>query len=442
MQAIRVGIAGLGTVGCAVVQVLLANRDEITRRLGRPIQVTHAVVNDINKPRSCDLNQIKISGDINSLINNSDIDIVVELIGGEDVAKNLILAAIANNKPVVSANKALLAKHGELIFEAARKSNTLLAFEAAVCGGIPIIKSLREGLAANQIQWLAGIVNGTSNFILTEMEKKNCSFEQALSTAQRLGFAEVEPALDIEGEDASHKLTLLASMAFGMPLQYDEIYVEGIAQITQQDIQNAKTLGFKIKPLAIAKSNSDGVELRVHSTLIPENCLIAKVDGVNNAVLVHADMVGSTLYCGAGAGGGATASAVIADIIEVGRALQSGQSEYVPHLAFLADSLNKLPIKKIENIESAYYLRLMVEDKPGILAEITRILSQFGISIESLLQKADSVNIKKMPVVIVTHPVLEKNINLALQSLQTVNGIDEKILRIRIELLDSSIDSL
>ena len=437
MKPVNIGILGLGTVGGGTVNVLQRNADEITRRAGRGIQVTMASVRTMDKPRICDTSSITLTTDPFEIVNQPDIDVVVELIGGDTLALDLVLQAIANGKHVVTANKALIAVHGNEIFSAAQKMGVTVAFEAAVAGGIPIIKAVREGLAGNRVQWLAGIINGTSNFILTEMRDKGRSFDDVLAEAQQLGYAEADPTFDIEGIDAAHKLTILASIAFGIPLQFDKAYTEGMRSLTTQDVSDAADLGFRIKHLGIARRTESGVELRVHPTLIPEKRLIANVDGVMNAILVDGDAVGPTLYYGAGAGADPTASAVVADLVDVVRALTTDPENRVPHLAFQADALDDTAILPIENVTSAWFIRLQALDKPNVLAGVTKILGDNGISIEAIVQKVPHQHGATVPIVILTHEVVEKAMNQALQAIASMAEIEDDITRIRVEYLNS-----
>ena len=355
MEPVKIGLLGLGTVGGGTVNVLARNREEIARRAGRAIEVVHASVRDLGKPRICSLEGIKLTDQPMAVVDDREVTIVVELIGGTDVARELTLHAIDQGKHVVTANKALIALHGNEIFEAARSQGVMVAFEAAVAGGVPIIKAIREGLSGNRIEWIAGIINGTSNFILSEMRDKGQRFDEALAQAQRLGYAEADPSFDVEGIDAAHKLAILAAIAFGKPLAFDKVYTEGIAEVTQEDLQHAEQLGYRIKHLGIARRTGEGVELRVHPTLIPERCLIANVNGVMNAVLVKADAVGLTLYYGAGAGAEPTASAVVADLVDVVRALTTDPENRVPHLAFQPAAISHPPMPSIDDAETAYY---------------------------------------------------------------------------------------
>ncbi|MGD8784937.1 MAG: homoserine dehydrogenase [Thioalkalispiraceae bacterium] len=435
MKPVQVGLLGLGTVGGGTVNVLKRNAEEIARRAGRGIEITHAAARDINKKRICDTDGIQMTVDPFEVVSNPYIDIVVELIGGDSLALELVMQAIDNGKHVVTANKALIAKHGNEIFAAAQKKGVMVAFEAAVAGGIPIIKAIREGLSGNQIQWLAGIINGTGNFILTEMRDKGRDFADVLKEAQELGYAEADPTFDVEGIDAAHKLTILASIAFGIPLQFDKVYTEGITKITRDDVVFAEELGYRIKHLGITKRTAKGIELRVHPTLIPERRLIANVDGVMNAVLVQGDAVGPTLYYGAGAGDEPTASAVVADLVDVVRALTSDPENRVPHLAFQADSLSDTPILEMEDVATAYYLRMYASDKPGVLAEVTKILGDHEISIEAIIQKEPEGESQQACVIMLTHRVLEKNMNDAIEKIEALAAIQDKVTRIRMETL-------
>ena len=437
MEAVKVGLLGLGTVGGGTVNVLQRNAEEISRRAGRGITISHASARDINKPRICSTDGIQLTENPIDVVTDPEVAIVVELIGGDTLARELVLKAIANGKHVVTANKALIAKHGNEIFSAAQKKGVMVAFEAAVAGGIPIIKALREGLAGNRIEWLAGIINGTGNFILTEMRDKQRDFASVLAEAQRLGYAESDPTFDVEGIDAAHKLTILASIAFGIPLQFDKAYTEGISEITREDVDYASELGFTIKHLGVSRHTDKGIELRVHPTLIPKRRLIANVDGVMNAVLVKGDAVGATLYYGAGAGADPTASAVVADIIDVVRVLTSDPENRVPHLAFQPESLSDTPILPIEEIETSYYLRISASDQTGVLANITAILADNAISIDSMLQKEHASNEDSATIIIITHNTIEKNMNAALDKIHALEVISDDVIRIRLEHLDA-----
>jgi len=436
LKPVNVGLLGLGTVGGGTYNVLKRNSVEISRRAGREIQVTHAAVKALNEV-NIDTTGTKLTTDPFEVVNDPDVDIVAELIGGYEPARELVLTAISNGKHVVTANKALIALHGNEIFAAAQEKGVVVAFEAAVAGGIPIIKAIREGLSANQIKWAAGIINGTGNFILTEMKDKSRDFADVLKEAQSLGYAEADPTFDVEGIDAAHKLTIIASIAFGIPLQFDKTYTEGIAKITPEDVINADELGYCIKHLGITRKTEQGIELRVHPTLIPKRQLIANVDGVMNAVLIEADAVGSTLYYGAGAGAEPTASAVVADIVDEVRTLTSSPENRVPHLAFQNKSLADLTILPIDAIETAYYLRLQADDKPGVLADVTKILGEQEISIEAILQKEPLTDSDDATVIMLTHRVIEKNMNEAIKKIECLDSIKNKVVRIRLESLDS-----
>lgn len=436
MKPVNVGLLGLGTVGGGTFNVLSRNAEEITRRAGRGIRITHAAAREYDAGSLPGIGDISVTDDAFSVVDNPDIDIVIELIGGYEPARELVLKAIANGKHVVTANKALIAMHGNEIFAAAQEQGVMVAFEAAVAGGIPIIKAIREGLAANQIQWLAGIINGTGNFILTEMRDKGRDFDDVLKEAQALGYAEADPTFDIEGIDAAHKLTILASLAFGIPLQFDKVYTEGISRITREDVNYAGELGYRIKHLGYTRRTAGGIEMRVHPTLIPERRLIANVDGVMNAVLVNADAVGPTLYYGAGAGVEPTASAVVADVVDVVRVLTADPENRVPHLAFQPDSLTDTPVLAMEDISTAYYLRMQVSDKPGVMADITRILGDADISIEAILQKEPAAGAERASVILLTHVVRERAMNRAISQIEALDSIDGSVTRIRLEHLN------
>ncbi|MGZ8165431.1 MAG: homoserine dehydrogenase [Methylobacter sp.] len=435
MKPVKVGVLGLGTVGGGTVNVLKRNAAEIARRAGREIIITHASTRDLSRERICSTEGIVLTEDPLAIINDPEIDIIVELIGGDTLAKELVLKAIANNKHVVTANKALIALHGNEIFAKASAQGVIVAFEAAVAGGIPIIKAIREGLSGNQIQWVAGIINGTGNFILTEMRDKGRDFSDVLAEAQALGYAEADPTFDVEGIDAGHKLTILASIAFGIPLQFDKVFTEGITQITRVDVEYAEQLGYRIKHLGIARKTPEGIELRVHPTLIPERRLIANVNGVMNAVLVKGDAVGATLYYGAGAGADPTASAVVADVIDVVRALTSDPENRVPHLAFQADSLADIPVLSSDRFKTSYYLRLNAEDKPGVLADVTKILAAHHISIEAIIQKEPLENETTVPIIMLTQITPEKEMNAAIAEIEALKTVAGKVNRIRLETL-------
>ncbi len=436
MNPVNVGLLGLGTVGGGTFNVLNRNAAEIVRRAGRGIQITHAAAREYDPERLPGIESITVSSDAFAVVDDPAVDIVVELIGGYEPARELVLKAIANGKHVVTANKALIALHGNEIFAAAQDKGVMVAFEAAVAGGIPIIKAIREGLAANQIEWLTGIINGTGNFILTEMRDKGRDFNDVLKEAQQLGYAEADPTFDIEGIDAAHKLTILASIAFGIPLQFDKVYTEGIGHITREDVAYAEEFGYRIKHLGFTRRAADGIELRVHPTLIPERRLIANVDGVMNAVLVKADAVGPTLYYGAGAGSEPTASAVVADIIDVVRTLTADPENRVPHLAFQPQALSDVPILAMDDVETAYYLRLLATDKPGVLSDVTRILGDAGISIEAILQKEPAAGAAEVPIIMLTHTVRERQMNAAIGQIESLGSIHGAVTRIRLEHLD------
>ena len=435
MKPVKVGVLGLGTVGGGAVNVLKRNAAEIARRAGREIIITRASAKDLSKARICDTQGIILSTDPMDIINDPEIEIVLELIGGAGIVKEWVLKALENGKHVVTANKSLIALHGNEIFAKASEKGLIVAFEAAVAGGIPIIKAIREGLSGNQIEWLAGIINGTGNFILTEMRDKGRDFYDVLAEAQALGYAEADPTFDVEGIDAGHKLTILASIAFGIPLQFDKVYTEGITQITRLDVEYAEQLGYRIKHLGIARKTTEGIELRVHPTLIPERRLIANVNGVMNAVLVKGDAVGATLYYGAGAGAEPTASAVVADVIDVVRALTSDPENRVPHLAFQADALDDIPVLSSESFKTAYYLRLNAEDKPGVLADVTRILADHNISIDAIIQKEPLRDETAIPIILLTQVTLEKEMNAAIAKIEALTTVTGKVNRIRLETL-------
>lgn len=436
MEPVKIGLLGLGTVGGGTVSVLTRNANEIARRAGRGIRITHAAAKDYNPDLIQGLDQVdKISDDAFAVVDDPDVEIIIELIGGYSPARELVMKAIENGKHVVTANKALIALHGNEIFAAAQAKGVTVAFEAGVAGGIPIIKAVREGLAANQIEWIAGIINGTGNYILTEMRDKGRDFEDVLKEAQALGYAEADPTFDVEGIDAAHKLTILGSIAFGMPLQFDKTYTEGIAKIEQQDVLYAGELGYRIKHLGITRKTDAGIEQRVHPTLIPERRLIANVDGVMNAVLVMSDAVGPTLYYGAGAGSEPTASAVVADVVDVVRALTTDPENRVPHLAFQPDALSDINILAMEETETAYYLRMHAIDKPGVLADVTKILGDSGISIEAILQKEPAAGASYVPIIFLTQRIKEKNMNDAIAKIEQLDAIDGEVMRIRMETL-------
>lgn len=429
---LRVGLLGLGTVGQGVIRVLQRNADEITRRVGRPVVVTQASARDTSKAREVSLEGITIVSDPMEIAARADVDVVVELIGGTTFARELVLAAIARGKPVVTANKALLALEGNAVFGAAREKGVLVGFEAAVAGGIPVIKAIREGLAGNRIEALAGIINGTCNYILTQMTERGQAFADALADAQRLGYAEADPTFDVEGIDAAHKLTILASIAFGMPLNFDAVAVEGITKVTPQDIKIAQALGYRIKHLGIAKRTDSGAELRVHATLIPEDKLIAKVDGVLNTVLLQGDAVGQMGLYGRGAGGDATASAVVADLVDVARSIGAEARHLVPALAFQPDAVRELPVLPLAQVASAHYLRINVADEPGVLKAITAILAELDISIEAILQKEPRGG-EDATVAVITSVIPESRFNEAVARVRGLPFVREDVSRFRVE---------
>ncbi len=434
MKPINVGLLGLGTVGGGTLTVLRRNATEITRRAGREIRVIRAAVRNLDKAKLL-AGDLPLSTNPFDVVDDPEIDIVVELIGGLEPARELVMQAIANGKHVVTANKHLVAKHGNEIFAAAQAKGVMVAFEAAVAGGIPIIKALREGLTANRIEWLAGIINGTSNFILTEMRDKGAAFEDVLKQAQELGYAEADPTFDIEGIDAAHKLTILSAIAFGIPMQFDRAYTEGISKLTREDVQYAEELGYRIKLLGIARRAENGIELRVHPTLIPERRLIANVDGAMNAVLVKGDAVGPTLYYGAGAGAEPTASAVVADLVDVTRLHTADPHHRVPHLAFQPDQLSDTPILPMDEVRTAYYLRLRAFDRPGVLADITRILADSHISIDAMVQKEPAEGEEQVNIILLTHITVEKNVNAAIAKIEALDAVAGPVMRIRLEEL-------
>jgi homoserine dehydrogenase len=431
-----VGLLGLGTVGGGTLKVLTNNAEEIARRAGRGIQISHAAAKDYDPELVRGIEGLEVGDDAFAVVENPEVEIVIELIGGYSPARELVLKAIENGKHVVTANKALIALHGNEIFAAAQEKGVTVAFEAAVAGGIPIIKAVREGLAANHIEWIAGIINGTGNFILTEMRDKGRDFADVLKEAQELGYAEADPTFDVEGIDAAHKLTILASIAYGIPLQFDKTYTEGITKIERQDVEYAAQFGYRIKHLGITRKTEKGIELRVHPTMIPERRLIANVDGVMNAVLVKGDAVGPTLYYGAGAGSDPTASAVVADVVDVVRALTTDPENRVPHLAFQPGELVDLPILPMDEVETAFYLRMQVEDKPGVVAQIAGILADSGISIEAIQQKEPAEGESTVPLVMLTQRVLEKQLDQSIVGIEQLSSVAGQVMRIRVERLD------
>ena len=435
MKPINVGLLGIGTVGGGTWTVLSRNAAEITRRAGRPIRIVKVADKNLDLARQVTGGGCGLTDDAFEVVRDPQIDIVIELIGGTGIAKQLVLEAIANGKHVVTANKALLAVHGNEIFAAARDKGVMVAFEAAVAGGIPIIKAVREGLTANRIQWIAGIINGTTNFILSEMRDKGLAFDVVLKEAQRLGYAEADPTFDIEGVDAAHKITILSALAFGIPMQFDKAHIEGISKLDADDIKYAEQLGYRIKLLGITKRKPEGIELRVHPTLIPARRLIANVEGAMNAVLVQADAVGSTLYYGKGAGAEPTASAVIADLVDVTRMDTADPDNRVPHLAFQPDAVQDTPILPLAEIESAYYLRLRVVDKPGVLADITRILADQQISIDAMIQREPGEGESQTDIIMLTHVCREKQADAAIARIRALPVVTRDVIRLRMEEL-------
>ncbi len=435
MKQLNVGILGLGTVGGGTYTVLTRNADEISRRTGVDIKVVQVADKNLERAKELTGGSVDITDDAFALVSNPLVDVVVELIGGYGIAKELVLKAIANKKHVVTANKALIALHGNEIFAAAKKMGVMVAFEAAVAGGIPIIKALREGLGANRIEWLAGIINGTTNFILTEMRAKGLGYQDVIGEAQRLGYAEADPTFDVEGIDAAHKLAIMSAMAFGTPMKFEEAYTEGITQLEQVDIKYAEELGYNVKLLGITKRTDKGIELRVHPTLIPEKRLVANVDGAMNAVIVQSDAVGPTLYYGAGAGAEPTASAVVADLMDVARLMDATEAQRIPALAFQADQVQDLPILSIEEVESAYYLRLRATDEAGVMAAVTKILGDRSISIDAMIQKEPEAGESEADIVILTHETIEKNMNAAILEIEAIPAIAGKLIKIRMETL-------
>ncbi|WP_297572254.1 homoserine dehydrogenase [uncultured Deefgea sp.] len=436
MKAINVGLCGVGTVGGGTATVLKRNGNEIARRAGRPIVITMAANRDLVRARELLGDDVLLTDNAMDVVNNPDIDIVVELIGGTTVAKDLVLAAIANGKHVVTANKKLIAEYGNEIFALAQEKGVIVAFEAAVAGGIPVIKALREGLTANQIEWVAGIINGTSNFILTEMRDKGSAFADVLAEAQRLGYAEADPTFDIEGHDAAHKLTIMSAIAFGIPVQFDKAYLEGISKLDAADIKYAAELGYRIKLLGMTRRRPNGIELRVSPTLIPAGRLIANVDGVMNAVLVKGDAVGATMYYGPGAGAEPTASSVIADLVDITRLHTADPEHRVPHLAFQPSQIANLPILPIDEVETCYYLRLTAKDLPGVLADVTGILAEGQISVDAMLQKPAAAAGGTAEIIIVTHIAIEKNINIAIAKIESLASTHGKVVKLRLEHLN------
>ena len=435
LKPIRAGLLGIGTVGAGTWEVLHRNADEIQRRAGRAIRITVVADKAAAHARSIVKGKARVVSDAYEVVRSRDVDIVIELIGGYTIAKDLVLEAIRHGKHVVTANKALLATHGNQIFAAAQKKGVMVAFEGAVAGGIPIIKALREGLAANRIEWIAGIINGTSNFILSEMRDKGLPFATVLAEAQKRGYAEADPAFDIEGIDAAHKLSIMSAIAFGIPMQFSKAYTEGISKLTQDDIRYAEDLGYRIKLLGITKRVKAGIELRVHPTLVPTRRLIANVEGVMNAILVKGDAVGPTLYYGAGAGSLPTASAVVADLVDVTRLITADPEHRVPYLAFQPDQMSDIPVLPMGEVETSYYLRMRVVDKPGVLADLTRILADASISIDAMVQKEPGEGESRVDIVLLTHRAIEKNVNRAIAKIEKLRSVVGKVTRIRLEEL-------
>jgi homoserine dehydrogenase len=435
MKPINVGLLGIGTVGGGTWSVLDRNREEISRRAGREIRISVVADQDVERAKRITGGAVRVVPDAFAVVASTDVDIVVELIGGYTVAKDLMLRAIGNGKHVVTANKALLALHGTEIFAAAQANGVMVGFEAAVAGGIPIIKAVREGLTANRIEWIAGIINGTANFILSEMRDRGLAFEAVLKEAQARGYAEVDPTFDVEGIDAAHKLTILAALAFGIPMQFSKAYTEGITKLTQTDIRYAESLGYRIKLLGVTKRAAEGIELRVHPTLIPARRLIANVEGVMNAVLVKGDAVGPTLYYGAGAGAEPTASAVVADLVDVTRMLTADPEHRVPHLAFQPDRLSDIRVLPMEEVVTSYYLRMRVLDRPGVLADITRILADGMISIDAMIQREPGEGEEQVDIIMLTHEAREKQVNEAIRAIEGLPVVTGQVTRIRLENL-------
>ena len=435
MKPIKVGLLGIGTVGAGTFTVLKRNQEEIRRRAGREIEIAMVADLDTERAKAIVGSSVVVVKDAHQVVDNPDIDIVIELIGGYGIARELVMKAIANGKHVVTANKALLATHGTEIFRAAQERGVMVAFEAAVAGGIPIIKALREGLTANRIQWIAGIINGTTNFILSEMRDKGLDFDVVLKESQRLGYAEADPTFDIEGVDAAHKATIMSAIAFGIPVQFDKAHVEGITNLQASDIRYAEKLGYRIKLLGITKRVANGIELRVHPTLIPTNRLIANVEGAMNAVLVQGDAVGATLYYGKGAGAEPTASAVIADLVDITRLATADPEHRVPYLAFQPDEMSDTPILPMSEITTSYYLRICVADKLGVMADITRILADGAISIDAMLQKEPADGETQTDIIILTHQTQEKHVDRAIAAIEALSTVVAKVTRIRLEEL-------
>ncbi len=437
MKSLKVGLLGIGTVGGGTYAVLTRNQEEISRRAGCKIEIVKVADRNLELAKKLTNGQIEVTDDVMSVVTDPNIDVVVELIGGYTLAKDAMLKAIEHGKHVVTANKALIATHGNEIFAAAKAKGVIVAFEAAVAGGIPIIKALREGLVANKIEWIAGIINGTTNFILTEMRDKGLAFADVLGEAQRLGYAEADPTFDVEGIDAAHKLMIMSAIGFGIPMQFDKVYTEGITKLESKDIRYAEELGYRVKLLGMTKHSANGIEIRVHPTLIPEKRLIANVNGAMNAVVVKGDAVGPTLYYGAGAGSEPTASSVIADLVDVARMQNTSIQDRVPYLAYHDISATEnTPILPISEISTAYYLRMRASDKPGVLAEVTKILGDRQISIDAMMQKEPQDGETEADIVILTHITVEKNMNAAIQAIEALPAIDGAIVKLRMEELN------
>ncbi len=437
MKSLKVGLLGIGTVGGGTYAVLTRNQEQISRRAGRKIEVVKVADRNLELAKKLTNGQVEVTDDVFSAVTDPNVDVVVELIGGYTLAKDVVLKAIEHGKHVVTANKALIATHGNEIFAAAKAKGVIVAFEAGVAGGIPIIKALREGLVANKIEWIAGIINGTTNFILTEMRDKGLAFADVLGEAQRLGYAEADPTFDVEGIDAAHKLMIMAAIGFGIPMQFDKVYTEGITKLETKDIRYAEELGYRVKLLGITKHSDNGIEIRVHPALIPEKRLIANVDGAMNAVVVKGDAVGPTLYYGAGAGAEPTGSSVIADLVDVARMQNTSIEERVPYLAYHDTTATaSTPILPIGEISTAYYLRMRALDKPGVLAEVTKILGDRQISIDAMMQKEPQDGETEADIVILTHITVEKNINAAIQAIEALPAIDGAVVKLRMEELN------
>ena len=435
MKPISVGLLGIGTVGGGTWRVLARNQEEITRRAGRGIEITVVADKETEKAGQITGGLARVTADAFDVVRDPKVDIVIELIGGCGIALDLVLAAIENGKHVVTANKALLALHGNEIFAAAQRKGVMVGFEAAVAGGIPIIKALREGLTANRIEWIAGIINGTSNFILSEMRDKGLAFDEVLKEAQARGYAESDPSFDIEGIDAGHKLTIMSAIAFGIPMQFGKAYTEGITKLTREDIRYAEQLGYRIKLLGITKKTPEGIELRVHPTLIPARRLIANVEGVMNAILVKGDAVGATMYYGAGAGAEPTASAVVADLVDITRLHTADPDHRVPHLAFQPDQLADTRVLPMDEVITSYYLRMRVLDRPGVLADVTRILADLSVSIDAMVQREPGEGEEQVDIIMLTHQTREKHINAAIAKIEALAVVTGKVTRIRLEEL-------